>query len=243
MSVGVFRAANLDAIANAPGIEEVRVFRDQEEWSPERFAHEQIRGLVRQVFFSGAAQPVRQVVFSAIEAQTDVTYLCRLVGEALASQIRGSVVILTRDEPMPKETWHEDVKPEVFRPRAAEPVPLPLRDIAERVRANLWMLTESKALESRSGVPAPTALYSRLCELRSEFDYSIVQGPAAGLSSEATVLGQLTDGIVLVLTAYKTRRAAAKKITEMLANTRTRVLGTVLVDRTFPIPSALYRRL
>lgn len=105
------------------------------------------------------------------------------------------------------------------------------------------MLTESKALESSSGAPTPTALYLRLCELRGEFDYSIVQGPAAGLSSEAAVLGQLTDGIVLVLTAHKTRRAAAKKIKEMLANARTRVLGTVLVDRTFPIPNALYRRL
>jgi hypothetical protein len=81
---------------------------------------------VRQVFFSGVAQPVRQVVFSAVEGQTDVAYLCRLVGEALASQIRGSVAILTRDEPMLKETWHDDAKPELFRPRAAEPVPFAL---------------------------------------------------------------------------------------------------------------------
>src|SRR4029077_20951699 len=36
-------------------------------WNPEDFAREQIRGLVRRVFFSNVERPVRQVIFSALD--------------------------------------------------------------------------------------------------------------------------------------------------------------------------------
>lgn len=240
MSVDVLRTSNLEDLANAVEAEEYRAPSEAEEWRPERFAQEQIRGLVRQVFFSGAAQPVRQVVFSAVQGRSDVAQLCRQVGEALALETKGKVAVLSRQEPVLEETGQES-GPGAISSRAAEPDPLPLRDMARRVRSNLWLLTGT--LESRGQARSSTALYSRLCELRAEFDYSIVEGPPVGLSSEAAALGQLADGIVLVLTAHKTRRAAARKIKETLEGARTRLLGTVLSERTFPIPSALYRRL
>jgi hypothetical protein len=240
MSVDVFRPLKFDAIPNAVEIEEIHTVRVADEWSPEQFAHEQIRGLVRQVFFSSAAQPVRQVVFSAVDARTDVSQICRQIGEALAWETKSSVAVLSRALPALETSGQKDVRQEIIRPRAIDPGPLPLRDMARRIRSNLWLLTEGQVLESREKV---TALYSRLCELRAEFDYSIVEGPPAGLASEAAALGQLADGLVLVLAAHKTRRAAARKIKETLEAARTRILGTVLSERTFPIPSALYRRL
>ena len=57
---------------------------------------------------------------------------------------------------------------------------------------------------------------SCLAELRTEFEYAVIHGPAAGISSEAAVLGQLADGIILVLGAHSTRRATARKIKETL---------------------------
>ena len=116
-----------------------------------------------------------------------------------------------------------------------------LKEAARRVKGNLWLLTEVSRAPHRGS--SGGALYSKLCELRAEFEYSIVEGPPAGLSSEAAALGQLTDGIVLVLAAHKTRRAAARKIKETLEGARARILGIVLSERTFPIPAALYRRL
>jgi Mrp family chromosome partitioning ATPase len=76
-----------------------------------------------------------------------------------------------------------------------------------------------------------------------EFEYVVIQGPAAGASSEAALLGQLTDGIILVLGARKTRRATAQSIKETLEAAHCRILGTVLMERTFPIPERIYRRL
>ena len=76
-----------------------------------------------------------------------------------------------------------------------------------------------------------------------EFEYSILEGPPAGESNEATSMAQFADGIILVLSASHTRRVVARKIKEMLDATQARVLGTVLTDRVFPIPEGIYRRL
>src|SRR3979490_301899 len=88
-------------------------FRDTDEWSPDSFAREQIRGLVRQVFFSNIARPVRQVVFSAVEADTDVGSVCRLVGEALASETQASIAVVYRDATSleEREFVHEEHMP------------------------------------------------------------------------------------------------------------------------------------
>ena len=240
MSVDVFRNSNIDAIAEQIDAEQVSLFRDCDEWSPKQFAHEQIRGLVRQIFFSNAAQPVRQVLFTAAEGGTDVTQLCHQVGEALALDVKGSVAVLSRDVPI-LEAGHGETRPGTVRPRSGDPSSVSLRDAARRVKGNLWFLSEASRAPNRW--PTNGALYAKLCELRAEFEYSVVEGPPAGISSEAAALGQLTDGIVLVLVAHKTRRAAARRIKQTMEGARTRILGIVLSERTFPIPAALYRRL
>jgi Mrp family chromosome partitioning ATPase len=56
-------------------------------------------------------------------------------------------------------------------------------------------------------------------------------------------MAQFADGTVLVLSADRTRRVAARKIKEKLDGANARLLGVILSDRVFPIPEAIYRRL
>jgi Mrp family chromosome partitioning ATPase len=56
------------------------------------------------------------------------------------------------------------------------------------------------------------------------------------------MLGQLADGVILVLEAHTTRKAAARKIKESLG-AQSRILGIVLTERRFPVPERIYRRL
>jgi hypothetical protein len=240
MTVDVFRTANLDPAVSEIQSGDVRVLADRGGWNEEEFACEQIRGLVRQVFFSSVTRPVRQVLFAAAEGNTDMTHLCRRVGEALALEIKGSVAVLGRDVPLLEEGREEAINPTASQDTAGTSG-TPVKDAARKAKSNLWLLTES--LKSRSHGASTTSLYSRLCALRAEFDYSIVEGALAGGPCEAAALGQLTDGIVLVLAAHKTRRAAALRFKETLETARTRLLGSVLCERTFPIPDVIYRRL
>ena len=65
--------------------------------------------------------------------------------------------------------------------------------------------------------------------------------PPADLHAESLALGQVVDGVVLVVSANATRRDAVHRVTSRLEDLHVPVLGLVLNDRTFPIPEALYR--
>jgi hypothetical protein len=214
---------------------EMKVLRESARWNPENFAREQIRGLVRQVFFSNAARPVRQVIFSAVEPASDLRGLCRSVGDALALETSATVAVVggypcllhgpeTHGEE-PAKAGIEDV--------------MPLRRIAARVRANLWLVPDGASGASASAA----SLHSYLGEVRRQFEYSIVQGPSANESDQTTAMAQFADGIILVLSAHHTRRAAAGKVKGALEAAHVRILGAVLSDRMFPIPEPIYRRL
>jgi Mrp family chromosome partitioning ATPase len=84
---------------------------------------------------------------------------------------------------------------------------------------------------------------ARVAELRKEFDYVLIDSPPLNIYSDGIVLGQLSDGVVVVLEANSTRREAALRVAEGLRAKRVRVLGAVLNKRTFPIPDSLYHRL
>jgi hypothetical protein len=231
MSAGLLRAAES---AREEARSETGSLRPAAGWSPENFAREQIRGLVRQVFFSNAVHAVRQVVFSALEPETEVRSICRRVGEALAPEIEGRVAVVG---PYPRVIQNAEKQREQS---VDEDGSTPLRQVATRVRGNLWLVPDG-ARGSDSSFSASWETF--LGEVRREFEYSIVQGPPAGESDEATAMAQSADGIILVLSAQRTRRATARQVKQALQAAHANILGTVLGDRDFPIPDAIYRRL
>ncbi|MBZ5682157.1 MAG: hypothetical protein LAO24_18845 [Acidobacteriia bacterium] len=243
MAMGIFDSHEL-SLRQTPVVPTPGYGHDTDRWSPNSFAREQIRGLVRQVFFSNIARPIRQVVFTSVDAQTDVGNICRQVGEALASETQASIAVVCRD---PAGLEEAETAAEGHTPRIVERANTRLQLTATRVKGNLWFVPDAGYFNAGDVVPVglacPRLAYSRLAELRREFEYSIVQCLPAGESSEAAALGQLADGIILVLAADRTRRATARKITETLRAAQVQFLGIVLSDRTFPIPESIYRRL
>jgi Mrp family chromosome partitioning ATPase len=77
--------------------------------------------------------------------------------------------------------------------------------------------------------------------LEDAFEYLLIDAPGARTSKDAELLGYVVDAAVLVIEANKTRRLAAGKAKERLEAAGVRLLGTVLNDRTFPIPDTLYK--
>jgi hypothetical protein len=208
-----------------------RAVVDARSWNPEEFAREQIRSLVRRVFFNGDARPIKQVAFSAAGPNVDVAAICDQVGQALSLETSSDVAVLTRP------------------PAEKDVVRFPghgygaLKSSATRLGGNLWFVPEcgTRQQDPHSGIGRYWR--SRLAELRSEFEYSVIHGPVAAISSEAAILGELTDGIVLVLGANSTRKASVRKVKESLQTGGSRILGTVLSGRLFPMPERIYRNL
>jgi hypothetical protein len=206
-------------------------------WDPDRFAQEQIRGLVRQVFLSGP-KPTRQVVFSAVDDR-NIAAFCMQVGEALSAQTPGSVCVV---EASPRGSTLRS--PAVNRERTAAPRGFgSLRESARQISNKLWLAAMDIFRCENENAVSGEWLRSTLRELRLEFDYTVFHGPPAGLYSETALLGQMSDGVVLLLQANSTRRVAAQKVIQKLHAVNVRLLGTVLNDRTFPIPEKIYRKL
>jgi hypothetical protein len=173
------------------------------------------------------------VVFSAVDQHTDVSVVCDLVGQILALETIADIAIVCRNS---RDAGTTQVEP-CRMGRAA------IKSWSTKIGTNLWHVPEEGLCER--SVETGTGRYwiSCLAELRNEFEYAIVQGPPAGISSEAALLGQLADGIILVLGAQSTRGAAARKIKETLEGAQSRILGAVLSERIFPVPEKIYRRL
>ena len=230
MSTGSLKTADLLQTA---GRQETRArtwdVGSAEGWSPQNFARQQIRGLVRQIFFSSPARSVGQVVFASVEPETDVRNICRQVGDALALESAGSVAVVGE-------------YPQVLRDtdtcQAAIDGSMPLRQIATRLRGNVWLVPAAA-----NGGVSTASLHKHLGTIRREFDYSIVAAPPAAESGEAAAMAQFADGIILVLSARHTRRVTALRMKQILEAGQAHLLGTVLSDRVFPIPEPIYRRL
>jgi len=82
-----------------------------------------------------------------------------------------------------------------------------------------------------------------LSELRKNFTYVLIDAPPINAYADATLLGRMADGMVMILEANTTRREAARRAKDSLDAAGIRLLGAVLNKRTFPIPERLYSRL
>jgi Mrp family chromosome partitioning ATPase len=82
-----------------------------------------------------------------------------------------------------------------------------------------------------------------LAQLGGVFDYVLIDTPGTSVCGDAAILGQVAHAAVLVVEANSTRRQTARKAKETLDAAGVRLLGTVLHNRSFPIPEGLYKRL
>ncbi len=190
---------------------------------------DQIHALVQQLFFRHESKPVRHVGFATVEASTETATLCLEVAGALAEESRYDVGLIDAyPDSVPLET-----KLQIPSPKPAEAT----WPIAPR----LWMVPRESWLPEDCGQRITDQNLSRLRELTTEFDFSILWCPP--VSWRMASIGQTCDGLVLVLAANKTRRLVAAQIKDQLSKAQVPLLGTVLAERRFPVPRGLYRSL
>jgi hypothetical protein len=206
--------------------------RSESAWSPGRFGREQIRGLIRRVFSATGTPAIRQVAFSAIDPETDVRRICMQVAEELALETERAIAVVG-GHPMAAHMADPAGR------NATDKIRNPIFRDSVQVQDNLWWLPAAQDVYRAS----TASLHSYLAEIRREFEYSIVETPCSGSSNEAVSMAQFADGMILIVSAQHTRRAAARRTKEAFDAAHVRTLGIVLSDREFPIPEGIYRRL
>jgi Mrp family chromosome partitioning ATPase len=103
---------------------------------------------------------------------------------------------------------------------------------------DLWLLSSGSGEDGECFVQSDR-MRDRIAELRSSFDCVMIDAPPVTACNDALTLGQLADGVVLVLRAGATRRESARRLKGELAAFGVTLLGAILNDYSSPIPEVV----
>jgi Mrp family chromosome partitioning ATPase len=209
----------------------------------DRLAREECLRLVHRIFLQQAGECPKLVVFAGVDHGNGCSRTCISAAEMLAGNTAGSVCIVDanlRSPSLPRffgVTNHRGLTDAMFQGG-------PIRNFARQLQPeNLWLLSCGSPLADSRGLFHSDRLKTLISGLREEFDHVLVDAPPLSQYADAITLGQLTDGVVLVVEANSTRRGAALNATQNLRAAQIQVLGAILNKRTYPIPESLYQKL
>ena len=224
-----------------PNAREAEISRSRD---PIAAIDDEITKLIQRVFLLHESKPATTAVtFCGVNRRDGCSWVCARASEALAEQVSGRVCIVDANFRSP--SLHEHFRVEKGAGLAdAMKNSTPIETFARPAwSSHLWLISAGGTDGEPNGAPNPACLRARISELRAEFDYVLVDAAPVGSCGDGAILGQLTDGVVLVVGCNSTRRETARAAKDSLEAAGVPILGTVLNRRTYPIPEALYRRL
>ncbi len=200
---------------------------------------EEMLRLIQRIFLSANGSAPRQVVLCGVGDENGSSSVCARAGRTLAANSSLPVCLVDANVRSPRLSgmFGIDGTNPFCGPSA------PLRDQCVKIGGNLWLAgPEILADKSRVLLP-PDELKNRLAQLRESFEYMLIDAPGTSVCGDAQLLGLVADAAILVIEANSTRRLTARKAKETLEAAGGRLLGTILHNRSFPIPEGLYKRL
>jgi Mrp family chromosome partitioning ATPase len=200
---------------------------------------EEMLRIIQRIFLSADGSAPRQVVFCGVDDENGSSSVCAGAGRTLAANSSRPVCLVDANARSPRLSsicGIEGTNP-FYGPSA------PLRDQCVKIGSNLWLAGPEILADGRRILLPPDELKTRLAQLRETFEYMLIDTPGTSVCGDSTLLGQIVDAAVLVIEANTTRRLTARKAKEALDAAGVRLLGTVLHNRSFPIPQSLYMKL
>lgn len=209
----------------------------------EGITKEETAKLVQSVFLLPGSEAPRTVVFSGVEHGDGCTSVCAWTAEMIVAMGKGTLCVVDANLRAPAlHNYFGLDNRKGFSDSLVEAGPI--RSFAQQVcKGKLWVLTGGTPNADPARVLNSCALGARIAELRSEFDYVLIDSPPANQYGDAVTLAKHSDGALLILHSNSTRREAARKSKELFEAAGTRLLGAVLNKRTYPIPQTLYEKL
>lgn len=220
---------------NGKGLMKVEVIRHGER--PTLLA-ESFRAVLTSLLFTAEGEKCRLVTVTSANPQDGKSTVTANLAMALAEMGR-QVLLVDADLRKPKQhalfglenTWGladllEDETSVGAYPREAF-----YRQTEVR---NLHVLPSGPPMKNVGAMVHADRFAELLERFRAEFEYVFVDTPPVLLVSDARVIGQRSDGVILVLRAGETKQADALQVVRRLKEDGTRILGTVLNHWTPP---------
>lgn len=180
----------------------------------------------------------RVVAFTSATAGEGVSFVANLVAKELAAQTQKRVLLveagafhnLYLGDPRQVSRHCEETETDNLLTLSAAKSPSLVALAGGERKASNW----DSSPEYRADC---------LKALRWNFDYVVVDCPSSAVSSDATTLAPLIDGVAVVVKAAQTRSAQIQRCQQMIEGAGGNFLGFVLNQRSYPVPNWIYRRL
>ncbi len=185
-------------------------------------------------------------MFAGVDTRRDCALLPAAAAELLAPRVNGRVCLVDANVVNPSLHDCYGVSNDIGlldALRGTGPVRSYARRLIQGHESSLWLLTLGTSRNSGELQVTSESVQARMRDLIAGFDYVVVAGPSLTEHPAAAALGAQVDGIVLIVEASVSRRRAVRSCAHAVRSAGGRVLGTVLSNRTFPTPEAIYRLL
>ena len=87
------------------------------------------------------------------------------------------------------------------------------------------------------------AMKDLVAEMRKKFDFVIIDTPPIISVTDSGIVGNIVDGVLMVVQAGRTQRGIIKRAEELLYQSHCKVLGHVLTNIEYHLPEYIYRYL
>lgn len=209
--------------------------------APTDIGYAELTKLVRRVFMFSNSHAPHVVAFSSITGSGSGE-ICLQAGEVLAAQGCGTVCLVDANLHSPSLHQLAGVGRSPGLTDAMNE-PRKIDHYARRLgNGNLWIVPAGPPPVEGAAF-ASDRMRARLHELTNQFDFILLDAPSGDSHTDAVLIGQMSDGLVLVLEANSTRRETARTVKDVLEAANVKILGAILNNRTFPIPASIYHRL
>jgi Mrp family chromosome partitioning ATPase len=199
---------------------------------------EEMLHLAQSTFLSNTGRAPRLVMFCGVDEENGSSSVC--VGAARAIALIGAKSVCLVDGNGRSSSLSRAFGVDGSIPFPGKPASV--REQCLPVDQNLWLARTDLLFDDRGALVSAVELKHRLKQLQDTFEYVLIDAPASNVSRDATFLGQVADAVILVIEANVTRRQTARRAKETLEASGVRLLGTVLRNRTFPLPKGLFKR-
>jgi capsular exopolysaccharide synthesis family protein len=208
-------------------------------------AREQVAKLVHNLLLMRNASDTRFVVVCATGHGEGCSWISSRTAEGLAGQLQGSVCLidanlrspsLHRSFGLQREPGFSDALVSFSPIKEYAKTASKLRD------DNLWVIPCGSPNADPNTLLTSERLQLRFDQLRSAFDYVLIDAPPLSNYTDALTFARFSDGALMVMESNSTRLETARKCKEILIAAHVKLLGAVLNKRTFPVPEVLYRR-
>ena len=120
-------------------------------------------------------------------------------------------------------------------------------DLAESIKdtpyPNIKIMTAGQPLHDDGLAVLSTISHDTKSSIEKDFDWVLYDTAPVNCYPDTLVVTALSDGVILVILAEKTRRAAVYKAKESLESINARIIGAVLNGRRYVVPRFIYKRL